>query len=98
MRVVLATHARTFGGVWRHMLDLGTGLQDRGVAVAVAGPDGATQPERRAREAGLSWTGLRTALLAPADVWHLHLADTYYRPAPFLIGARFGRGGALVLT
>jgi glycosyltransferase involved in cell wall biosynthesis len=98
MRVVLATHARTFGGVWRHMLDLGTGLQDRGVAVAVAGPDGATQPERRAREAGLSWTGLRTALLAPADVWHLHLADTYYRPAPFLIAARFGRGGALVLT
>ncbi len=101
MRVVLTTTAQRPGGVWRHVIDLGQGLRALGLDAVIGGPAGAGELRRRADQAQLPFLPLRQAVLASADVWHLHLHDTFERRGLELIVARRAAsraGGAVVLT
>jgi glycogen(starch) synthase len=79
VRIVLATTASSGGGVWRHVVDLATGLKDRGCEVEVALPAGATGLRGEAVALGLPLRDLLDR--DPTDAFHLHLADTYDRRA-----------------
>jgi len=95
MRVVLATDARTAGGVGRHLRDLAEGLRARQVEVSLAAPGG-SGIAGVAADLGLRFTAFEAGL-DRADVWHLHLADTFYRPSvPLLLRAR--RAGRRVVV
>lgn len=77
MKVVLATDARTAGGVGRHLADLAGGLLPRGVQVSFAGPRGSSVG-RVAADLEVPFVAFEDGP-SRADVWHLHLADTYDR-------------------
>jgi glycosyltransferase involved in cell wall biosynthesis len=94
--VVLATTATTPGGVWRHMVDLGTGLRCRGVRVSFALTPSAVVLTDQARRYDFPVT--RAAGVLPGAVWHLHLADTFDRQSLRLMLAARPRCRALVLT
>ena len=98
MRIVLAMTARDRGGTWRHVSDLGLELQARGNEVVLALHPDAASLQGVAARAGLEWLPLRRSLALPADVWHLHLHDTYDRLAPALFAARTPRAGMRVAT
>lgn len=98
MKVVLLCTARTAGGVWRHVLDLGAGLKEHGLEVVLAGPAGAPSLKDQAQQLGLSWLPLNKAVFASTDIWHLHLHDTFDRQALALLGVRQLAGGAVTLT
>ncbi|MGK5681926.1 glycosyltransferase family 4 protein [Actinoplanes sp. URMC 104] len=87
MKVVLATDARTAGGVGRHMHDLGAGLIRRGITVEFAAPR-ESQIATVAADLGARFLAFEDGAIR-ADVWHLHLADTYDRTSlPALLRAR----------
>ena len=95
MRVVLATPVTSPGGVWRHVSDLARGLRSQGCDVAVALPREATSLRQEATASGLPVQGPVPS--SRADIWHLHLADTYYRKAlPELVLASRTAGGVIV--
>jgi glycosyltransferase involved in cell wall biosynthesis len=98
MRVVLVCTAGTVGGVSRHVHDLGVGLQERGFEVSLAGAATAVPLRQMAQHLGLSWLPIGKALRAPADVWHLHLHDTFDRQALALLVARRLARGAVIVT
>ncbi|MDX6647622.1 MAG: hypothetical protein QOK40_3349, partial [Miltoncostaeaceae bacterium] len=98
MRVVLATTACGPGGVWRHLRDLAAGLRLEGCSVVLALPASAAALQASADDDGLAWTPLGRALRTRADVWHLHLHDTYDRQALGLLAARGALPGISILT
>ena len=98
MRIVLAMTALEHGGTWRHVRDLGLELRACGHEVVIALRADAAALQAAAARAELDWLPLRQSLRLTADVWHLHLHDTYDRVAPALLAARRPRGGATVVT
>jgi glycosyltransferase involved in cell wall biosynthesis len=95
--VVLATTAGTPGGVWRHMVDLGVGLRDRGRLVDFALPREATTLHERARAAGFTSSVIGTRPRSTPAVWHLHLGDTFDRAALLhLVRARLSSARVVV--
>ncbi|AGL20843.1 glycosyltransferase family 4 protein [Actinoplanes sp. N902-109] len=89
MKVVLATDACTAGGVGRHLRDLADGLLLHDVDVQLAAPRG-SKIVQVAAELGVRFRPFEDGL-TKADIWHLHLADTYYRPSlRVLANARVG--------
>ncbi|RZS87373.1 glycosyltransferase involved in cell wall biosynthesis [Motilibacter rhizosphaerae] len=100
MRIVLATPAAEAGGVWKHVLDLAAGFQQRGHQVTVALPPGA---EPRMTEAadrlGLRAAPLQESRSLQADVWHLHLPKSLeWGALKWMAGARRVRGRATIVT
>ena len=77
MRVVLAAPITEFGGVWRHVVDVATGLQVRGCDVSLGLPDAAT--DLRCSAATLGLTCRSFGDVGDTDVWHVHVADTFDR-------------------
>ncbi len=95
MRVVLATPVTSRGGVWRHVSDLARGLRAQGCDVALALPRGAVSLREEATASGLPVQGPVPS--SRADIWHLHLADTYDRRVlPELVLASRTAGGVIV--
>ena len=77
MRVVLAAPITEFGGVWRHLVDLATGLQARGCDITLGLPDDAIALRDSAATLGLSCRAFGD--VGGTDVWHVHAADTFDR-------------------
>lgn len=99
MRIILATTAPTLGGVWRHQRDLALGFRARGHDVIIAGFETASGIVDAARADDLDWLPIQLALGARADVFHLHLHDTFdMRVLPILSTGRLRAGRALVMT
>jgi glycosyltransferase involved in cell wall biosynthesis len=98
MRIVLAATAQRPGGVWRHLCDLAAGLAAEGCSPVLAVPADARPLQADATRKGLPWLTLAPALRLRADIWHLHLADTYDVRAMRLLAARRAMPGASVLT
>jgi len=95
MRVVLAAPITGAGGVWRHVVDLAGGLEARGCSVSLALPDGATQLRAAAGALGLACRPYTD--VGDADVWHVHVADTFDKQLlPALLRARRGAGAVLL--
>lgn len=94
--VVLATSSVLSGGVWRHVLELGTGLAARGWKVTVAGEGSALELRTRASKAGLGWAPLPGPRPAAETIFHLHLHDTYERAALPLLARRRLHGPTVV--
>ena len=87
MKVILATDAGQPGGVGRHLTDLARGLRKLDAEVSFAAPAGSAI-ERTAAELGARFVPFQHGL-EPADVFHLHLANTYdRRSVPVLARAR----------
>jgi glycosyltransferase involved in cell wall biosynthesis len=93
---VLASTALIRGGVWRHIEDLGVGLQEAGVEVTVGLLPGARALADAARRAGLRSESLYRTLGRSADVWHVHLHDTYDRRAFLALAARRAVGPSVI--
>jgi len=98
MRIVLLTTAVTPGGVSRHLLDLASGLRDRGHEPCLALSPGASRVASDATDRGLQVIPIRDAARTTADIWHLHLHDTYERESLLLTLKRRPSGAAAVLT
>ena len=96
MHIVLASTARERGGTWRHIEDAGAELGRRGHDVTVALLPAARELHGAAASAGLAWRPLRAMLRARADVWHLHLHDTFDPAALALLALRRPFGAAVV--
>jgi glycosyltransferase involved in cell wall biosynthesis len=96
VRIVLATTVAGSGGVWRHLLDVATGLRARGCEVEVALPEQAIELRRTADEADLPVGGLSPR--SRSDIWHVHLADTYDRRTLGLILLARRTTGSVFLT
>jgi len=98
MKVTLATTAAAAGGVLRHMIDLAVGLQDSGHQVTLSAPAAASVVASRVRAAGITFVELEMKRHR-ADIWHLHLGDTFDTYATRLLcEARVRRWGSTVLT
>ncbi len=95
-KVILAANVTVKGGVWRHLVDLGRGLRDRGCHVSLALPTGASSLIGEAAELGLQTQDLRST--AKADIWHGHLADTYDRQMLARLGMARKSASAVILT
>ena len=96
MRIVLATTVLEKGGVWRHMTDVASGLRAHGHEVEFDLPRPAWSLRGESRDRGFSLR--ESSVRSPADVWHLHLADTYSRDSlRRLISAR-RTGTPVVIT
>ena len=96
MHIVLASTARERGGTWRHIADVGIELVARGHRVTLALRADAPALHAAAAAAGLAWRPLRYALRCRADVWHLHLHDTFEPAALAVLALRRLFGPALV--
>jgi glycosyltransferase involved in cell wall biosynthesis len=97
MQIVLATTARTRGGVWRHIEDLGTGLQRAGHEVVVGLAPEAHELEAAAGQAGLATAEHARTVRWRGWIWHGHLHDTFER-ALLTVPLRRRRVGPTVLT
>jgi len=96
MRVVLAASITSSGGVWRHVVDLAGGLESRGCTVSLALPDEATVLRGAASDRGIACRSFGDG--GGADVWHVHVADTFDpQVLRALVGAR-RRAGAVLVT
>lgn len=96
LKVVLATDAAQAGGVWRHLVDLARGLEALGHGVTIAVPSHADALLAEGSMLGLDVQALDGVV--SGDVWHLHLANTFWSEATArLRGARRGFT-AVVLT
>jgi glycosyltransferase involved in cell wall biosynthesis len=87
-RIVLASTALIKGGVWRHIEDLGRGLQREGLEVTLGLLPAAPALHAAAEQAGLPWEPLERTLRPSVDLWHVHLHDTYDRRAILALAAR----------
>jgi glycosyltransferase involved in cell wall biosynthesis len=96
MNIVLASTARTRGGTWRHIDDVGVELGARGHRVTVGLLPAARELQVAATAAGLAWRPLRRTLRMDADVWHLHLHDTFEATALAVLALRRPFGPAVV--
>ncbi len=96
MDIVLASTARERGGTWRHVEDVGAELRRRGHLVTIALLPGATELQAAADAADLAWRPLRGAVRRRADVWHLHLHDTFEPASLAALAARRPFGAAIV--
>lgn len=96
MHIVLASTARERGGTWRHIEDLAAELLRRDHTVTVALLPAARELHDAAMSAGLPWRPLPRMLRRRADVWHLHLHDTFAPAALSLPALRRPFGAALV--
>ena len=94
--MVLATDAAQTGGVWRHLVDLASGLRAEGHEVTMALPHGAEALTERAGQQGL--VAVELGQEPPGDVWHLHLADTVWPAAREHLHRAHGSFRATVLT
>jgi len=74
MKCALATTASIYGGVWRHVLDLASGLSELDIEVDILGPE-SILPSLQERSPSLHFQALGTT--SRADVFHVHLADTF---------------------
>jgi len=95
MKCVLATSAPILGGVWRHILDLAKGLQELDVECVLLGPK-SILPTLRAKHPTLEFGLLSDSF--DADLFHLHLADTFEQGYGRLIYHATKRTGAVVVT
>jgi glycosyltransferase involved in cell wall biosynthesis len=95
--VALVTTATRFGGLWRHIEDLGAGLQRAEIEVTIGLLPAATDLQSASERAGLKWKPLHRTLGSGTDVWHVHLSDTY-DPRAFLALAARGPVGPSVIT
>ncbi len=98
MRVVLLTTASTPGGVSRHLLDLATGLRARGHEPCLALTPEAIRIAAEAGERGVRVIPIRHAAREAADIWHLHLHDTYERESLLMTLKRRPSAAATVIT
>jgi glycosyltransferase involved in cell wall biosynthesis len=96
MHIVLASTAPTRGGTWRHIEDVGVELNSRGHRVTVGLRPAARELQAAATAAGLAWRPLRRTLRMDADVWHLHLHDTFEARSLALLALRRPFGSAVV--
>jgi len=96
MHIVLASTARARGGTWRHVEDVGVQLSARGHRVTVGLLPAARELQAAATSAGLVWRPLLRTLRTDADVWHLHLHDTFEATALALLALRRPFGAAIV--
>jgi glycosyltransferase involved in cell wall biosynthesis len=87
-RIVLASTAIIKGGVWRHIEDLGRGLQREGLDVTLGLLPAAVALHESAEQAGLPWEPLQRTLRPSFDLWHVHLHDTYDRRAIASLASR----------
>jgi glycosyltransferase involved in cell wall biosynthesis len=94
--VVLATSSNLRGGVWRHIEDLAVRLADTGIDVRVGLGVDAEVLHEACRAAGLRWEPLAQSARADADIWHLHLSDTFNADAVRLLALRRTVGRTLV--
>ncbi len=93
---MLASTALRRGGVWRHIEDLGLGLQRAGVEVTIGLLPGARALEEAARRAGLRSESLYRTVGRSTDLWHVHLHDTYDRRAFLVLAARRAAGRSVI--
>jgi glycosyltransferase involved in cell wall biosynthesis len=98
MRIVLLTTASVSGGVSRHLLDLASGLRDKGHEPCLAVPSNATRAVSEAGRRGLRAIAIRHAGREAADIWHMHLHDTYDRESLLVMLRRRPSGAATVIT
>jgi glycosyltransferase involved in cell wall biosynthesis len=96
MRVSLAMTSISVGGVWRNVAHLALGLQERGHEVRLGLHPNAEQPRSEARRLGVTAGGIRESLGRDADIWHLHLHNTYDPHAAVLIAARRALGSTVI--
>jgi glycosyltransferase involved in cell wall biosynthesis len=96
MHIVLASTARTRGGTWRHIEDVGVELGARGHRVTVGLLPAARELQAAATSAGLVWRPLLHTLPMNADVWHLHLHDTFEAGSLAVVALRRPFGSAVV--
>jgi glycosyltransferase involved in cell wall biosynthesis len=96
MHIVLASTARTRGGTWRHIEDVGVELGARGHRVTVGLLPAAVELQAAATAAGLAWRPLLRTLPMNADVWHLHLHDTFEAGSLAVLALRCPFGPAVV--
>jgi glycosyltransferase involved in cell wall biosynthesis len=96
MHIVLASTARLRGGTWRHIEDVGVQLGARGHRVTVGLLPAARELQAAATSAGLVWRPLLRTLRMNADVWHLHLHDTFEAAALAILALRRPFGAAIV--
>jgi glycosyltransferase involved in cell wall biosynthesis len=96
MHIVLASTARARGGTWRHIEDVGVELGARGHRVTVGLLPAARELQAAATSAGLAWRPLLRTLRVNADVWHLHLHDTFEARALAVLALRRPFGPAIV--
>jgi glycosyltransferase involved in cell wall biosynthesis len=95
--IVLATTATIRGGVWRHIEDLGLGLQRAGLNVAVGLRPDATELQGACEVTGLRWEPLRRSLeRRSVDMWHVHLHDSFDTDAFKALLARRLHGRAMI--
>lgn len=95
MKCALVTSAPIFGGVWRHILDLANGLQELNVEVLVMGPE-SLMPSLRDGHPSLKFSAIGNSF--DADIFHLHLANTYEDHHGRLIRRAERRGSSVVVT
>jgi glycosyltransferase involved in cell wall biosynthesis len=96
MHIVLASTGRTRGGTWRHIEDVGVQLSARGHRVTVGLRPAARELQAAATSAGLAWRPLLRTLRTDADVWHLHLHDTFEARSLAVLALRRPFGPAVV--
>ena len=82
--------------MWRHLLDAAPGLRARGCDVEVALPAGAAGLRDEASALGLPVRGIMDG--ADADVFHIHLANTYDRSSLRAMALARWNGAAVVAT
>ena len=88
--VCLKTSTKIHGGVWRHVLELATGLRERGHLVRVDVP-----PELREEVADL---GLSGSSRPRSEVLHLHLGHTHDLASTAALVLARARGRQVVIT
>ncbi|GAA3248356.1 hypothetical protein GCM10010532_093930 [Dactylosporangium siamense] len=92
----MATDAMIPGGVGRHIKDLARGFIERRCEVSLTAPAGSAM-RQTADELGVPFTAFARAP-GGADIWHLHLADTYHRGSVHQLARARLRNHRIVLT
>ncbi|HEY5317871.1 MAG TPA: glycosyltransferase family 4 protein [Solirubrobacteraceae bacterium] len=93
---MLASTALARGGTWRHIEDLGLGLQRAGLEVTIGLLPAAVALHRASERAGLRWEHLHRTLGRSIDLWHVHLHDTYDVRAFLALAARRPAGRSVI--
>ena len=97
MKVVLVSTAPQVGGTWRHVVDLASGLRERGVDVAIATRGSAEALRADVGRRGFEHASLADVVRRSPDLVHMHLHNTY-EVAAAALGSAAAVRSALVLT